>query len=360
MKLQKAAIFFAVFVVIVELFIIAILLNRIRFPFDGMGYTGRFIYGNGQTPVIGSAEPILVIWGTRVSPDDIPPRYEGFLRTVNTPSLHDEPIPNSELYYYGFVIRLNTTYIKINSDGFRDREFPIMKPAGTKRIVMLGDSLTMGMGVNSSDTYPKVLEEKLKVSNSSSSRYEVLNFGVLGYNTKDEVDFLINRALKYSPDIVTITYVCNDVEDNVRVSEIAKKYWETHNLTGRQLTDAENILASTQIWTESAMDVQKNYDHYWSEVAATSLEEFSSLSKVYNFKPVVIYWQCEYAYPQEMVKLKEISERLGFDFIDTSSMFIDHPRSDLALRYPDGHLNPFGNRIMAEKIFEGLKDHALI
>src|SRR5947209_20240288 len=49
----------------------------------------------------------------------------------------------------------------INSDGFRDREFSPAKPAGTQRIVCVGDSYTYGWGVDVRDSYPKQLERAL-------------------------------------------------------------------------------------------------------------------------------------------------------------------------------------------------------
>jgi hypothetical protein len=47
-------------------------------------------------------------------------------------------------------------YVKINSRGLRDREFPFEKPANTLRIGVFGDSFTFGEGVQNDEAYPKV------------------------------------------------------------------------------------------------------------------------------------------------------------------------------------------------------------
>jgi hypothetical protein len=50
---------------------------------------------------------------------------------------------------------------KINSDGLRDTEHSLQKPAGVYRIALLGDSATEGLQVALKDTYGKVLERML-------------------------------------------------------------------------------------------------------------------------------------------------------------------------------------------------------
>jgi hypothetical protein len=71
----------------------------------------------------------------------------------------------------------------------------------------LGDDVVYGYGVASKDSLPKQLEAAYKANAKS---VEVLNFGVLGYDTQQEVEFFKVRGLKYSPEIVVVVYVMND------------------------------------------------------------------------------------------------------------------------------------------------------
>ena len=72
----------------------------------------------------------------------------------------------------------------INQAGFRDYVYTKHKPAGTFRIIVIGDSTTAGNGVKALEkTYPKVLEKILNKGQGSHRRYEVLNMGVGGYHT---------------------------------------------------------------------------------------------------------------------------------------------------------------------------------
>lgn len=113
------------------------------------------------------------------------------------------------------AMRLMNVMVEINSDGMRDREYPIS--GGDKyRIIVLGDSLTFGWGVEQEDTFENILEENL----SKMSPVEVLNFGAGNYNTEQEVNYFIKKGLKYKPDKVVLFYFINDAEITPKKSDL--------------------------------------------------------------------------------------------------------------------------------------------
>jgi lysophospholipase L1-like esterase len=91
--------------------------------------------------------------------------------------------------------------IKTNSDSLRDVEHSIDKPPNTYRIVVIGDSMTFGWGVNLEDTWWKILEDKLN-NNSKNIKYEVINLGVWMYTYDQQYLRLKEKGLKYQPDLV--------------------------------------------------------------------------------------------------------------------------------------------------------------
>lgn len=95
----------------------------------------------------------------------------------------------------------------INEDGFGDRKFERTRTPGTVRIVVLGDSVAFGYGVDPDESFPKALEREL---NSMQPGHEVLNFGVGGYNTVQEVEFYRVKAREWKPDVILLSYVLND------------------------------------------------------------------------------------------------------------------------------------------------------
>jgi len=100
-----------------------------------------------------------------------------------------------------------TTYgrkLTINSLGMRDREYSVTKPRNTDRILVLGGSYTWGYGVADDEIFTEVLETKL--AEFGDARYEVLNMGVSGWGTDQELLFLTDEGFQFSPDIVVSAF----------------------------------------------------------------------------------------------------------------------------------------------------------
>lgn len=105
------------------------------------------------------------------------------------------------------------SFVSINNDGMRDSEHTVAKPPGTIRIAVLGDSFAEAMQVPQEQTFWAVLGREL--SSCARRSYEVLNFGVSGYGTAQELLMLRHRVWRYNPDIVLLAFFSgNDVRNN--------------------------------------------------------------------------------------------------------------------------------------------------
>jgi len=106
--------------------------------------------------------------------------------------------------------------VRITSDGRRDRERPVPKPAGTFRIAVLGDSYAEALQVDQDQTFWAVLESQLNdCPRFAGQTVEVLNFGVSGFGTAQELEMLRNYVWPYQPDLVLLAFLTgNDVSDN--------------------------------------------------------------------------------------------------------------------------------------------------
>lgn len=96
--------------------------------------------------------------------------------------------------------------LKINSIGFRCEE--ISKAAKTK-ILVLGDSIIFARYLNYNDTGVSILERLLK-NNSGRDDIQVINGGLSGRNTSEEVSLLENIYDKVKPSIVILGICVND------------------------------------------------------------------------------------------------------------------------------------------------------
>ena len=100
----------------------------------------------------------------------------------------------------------------------RDREHARAKPADTVRIAVLGDSFAEAMHVPMEQTFWSLLERKLQECNAfPGKQVEVINFGVSGYGTAQELLTLRQKVWDYSPDLVVLAFTTyNDIYDNSR------------------------------------------------------------------------------------------------------------------------------------------------
>jgi hypothetical protein len=109
--------------------------------------------------------------------------------------------------------------VRINDRGLRDHERQYEKPADVIRIAVLGNSWTEALQVPLEKTYCFLLERKLaRCQCFIGKRVEVLNFGVSGYSTAQELLTLRYEVRKYHPDIVILAfYSARDVANNMRM-----------------------------------------------------------------------------------------------------------------------------------------------
>jgi lysophospholipase L1-like esterase len=95
-----------------------------------------------------------------------------------------------------------------NNFGFRDNDIPA--PALDRyRIVIVGDSLTWGQGIEESERFSNLIARAL------GPRYEVINLGIPGNDMPQHLDVL-TTALSLSPNFVLLQLYIND--------------WETRNM----------------------------------------------------------------------------------------------------------------------------------
>lgn len=117
------------------------------------------------------------------------------------------------------------SYVRINAQGMRDdRDITLNKPADVFRIAVLGDSYAEALQVDVRKTFWRLLEMQLNACDfTPGKRVEVLNFGVSGYSTAQELLALRHRVKPFQPDLVILAFLSgNDVRDNSK--DIAGAY----------------------------------------------------------------------------------------------------------------------------------------
>ena len=130
------------------------------------------------------------------------------LRSIITP--HPNPkimydmLPDQSVQFQGVPVRLN-------SCGLRGVDRAIEKPDNVIRIAFLGDSFTFGWGVEEEHSFVEVTGEILnRYLDGQDTSVEMLNLGIPGYSTFQEVELFLKERKEFQPDIVVVFFIQND------------------------------------------------------------------------------------------------------------------------------------------------------
>jgi lysophospholipase L1-like esterase len=111
---------------------------------------------------------------------------------------------------------------RTNSAGFRGPDVAKRPEPGVFRIVVAGDSVTMGSGVWEKQAYPALLEARLN-ERAEGIRYEVLNLGLSGINTKWVARRIETIGLPHHPHLIVYGYTMDDIDGPASISTVTKE-----------------------------------------------------------------------------------------------------------------------------------------
>ncbi len=128
--------------------------------------------------------------------------------------------------YDHFPERLRPT---LNSLGYRDEEHADEKPAGTVRILVLGDSLTFGHGVADDEIWPRQLQQ------IAGAGVEVITLAQNGWSTTDELRAFERDGRRFDPDLVVVGVVDNDLQPPIDEPSGQQREWRVFGKISKQL-----------------------------------------------------------------------------------------------------------------------------
>lgn len=105
---------------------------------------------------------------------------------------------------YGFDVQ-----VEINAQGFRGPAIAPAKDASKTRVLVVGDSLVWGFGVEQEEIFTSKMAAQCQ-------DLEVINFGVSGYSTDQELLLFKEQGKALKPDVVVLVVSGNDFDDNTR------------------------------------------------------------------------------------------------------------------------------------------------
>ncbi len=136
---------------------------------------------------------------------------------------------------------LENRLINTNSDHLLGSEIPETKDPSTIRILLLGDSSPVGLGLKSrQQAFGEILKYLLELEYLGNRKFELINAAVSGYTSEQIKLFLTRRGWQYQPDLVILYCGNNDAS----ISGPA---------TDRELIEAQNLTFLRQILSKMAL-----------------------------------------------------------------------------------------------------------
>jgi lysophospholipase L1-like esterase len=233
-----------------------------------------------------------------------------------------------------------------NRHGLRDDDCTLLSAQGTFRILTVGDSFTFGQGVEHHATYTERLESLLN-NRRGGKRYEVLNAGVCGANTAGELQYCLEKGMRFAPDAILLQFYINDLdystsaEGEVHLLEhIMKPIWRSYVLFF--LRDRLRALSSgsrSDLLQRFAAVVQ-NDQRGWRDCAA-ALDRFGQLSRETGVPIIlVLFPHMGKPHPATKVVHAAVSERAGkagLQVVDLDGAFSELPPDEQVVSSIDHH-----------------------
>lgn len=268
-----------------------------------------------------------------------------------------------------------------NSIGLRDIEHDIVKKNGTYRILGLGDSFTYGAGAMFENTYLYQLEKNLNSRQGIHPKIEIIKAGISRSFPEAERLFLENYGIQYSPDLVLIGFVPNDIVDTMMadtsVSVTPEGFLKTGNdglgNLGTWLYLHSHLWRFIRFNLFSASERLYWADKYrkdglcspaWIKIESEFLKMKEIVART-GAKMGIVYipmnskWDDKIRYPQQ--RIKEWAEKNSVLFIPTIDEFkLLSQRSEKLFWDKDGHCTPAGYKIIADTLFKKLTDERIV
>ncbi len=255
----------------------------------------------------------------------------------------------------------------INRHGFRGPEVPFEKPAGVRRVVMLGDSFTLGIGVRDEHTLPRFVERELAGSNAP---IEVINLGRSASSTPEQVEILESFGLSFAPDVVVLVVFLNDSwrRGTLRILEDERKVWKR---VRRRFQLADLAIGAVSRWRMHHRMIEHYHEGYrpdspgWLAMQEAMLRAKDRVEGVGGrlvvaLHPVLIDLDGDHPFEPIHEEIGRFCRASGLPFIDLLPPLRGRRDRDLWVHPVDHHPNEVTHEITGRAIAGFLRDENLL
>lgn len=249
---------------------------------------------------------------------------------------------------------------RVNSLGLRGGECSLEPEVGRTRIALLGDSFALGIGVRDEDTLAAQLERAL-----GAREHEVLNFGVSGTETREQVNYLEGFILGFRPQMVVLIFFLNDAQRDSSIAFLSQpRTWAAL----RRHSHLVNALIAA---LERGTLRKQMREHYlqgyapdsaaWAEVcaeldrAARLLSERGIAFCVAIHPVLVDLERASYPFAEIHTAVLSFCRARGIEVVDLYEALEGLRARDLWVHPNDQHPNEEANRLSADWLADALR-----
>ncbi|MGC2109738.1 MAG: SGNH/GDSL hydrolase family protein [Candidatus Korobacteraceae bacterium] len=247
-----------------------------------------------------------------------------------------------------------------NSLGMANPEYGYAKPPHTRRIALIGDSISLGPY---GQDYEALLEKRLNQTGLTpdTQQFQILNFAVYGYNVLQMMDVMLNTAPKFHPDVYLVALTTLEANKNkastaqqiarLKLDGVDLKYDYLKQIAaqaGVQPTDHLNVMMRklapfhTQV-TRWALTTMR--DH-----AAAEGAQMVVLLVPAPIDPEIV--------SEIFDEIRPVVDGLGVPVIDLRNTFRHRPLEKLQIEYGvDVHPNAAGHEIIFDNLYKQLQQN---
>jgi hypothetical protein len=248
--------------------------------------------------------------------------------------------------------------LQTNHWGMQDDEYSQIHPAGCYRIAMIGSSNVMASGVTRDEDFETLVENRLNQENTGNpySSYEILNFAVAGYNPLTQVWVLQEKALAFEPD--ALFYVAHAGDQKRTVYNLSARVHQGVKLEDPFLIE---LCRRAGVNTDTAQSlIQRRLTPLGEELYAWTLRKLADTCRAKRIRPVFVMLPI-LGSPDSPENDLRLANEAGFHVVDLTGAFGEYYwKKTLWITEWDGHPNPTGHRMIADRLYELLRRDQVI
>lgn len=262
----------------------------------------------------------------------------------------------------------------LNAEGYRDIDHSLEAEPGVTRVLLLGDSFTVGQGVSQADYYPAVLR------NYAGDKFEFIIAALPGASTGDQVRMLETYGCQFEPDVLIVGLVPNDLENlpNAPVVAEDRKFFASDEVANpdlayvldyyiNRMTEGFDSRYDYWDWESDLFDPEQPWLGQW-EMLVTDLAaqaEKCNIEHRYAFSlPYALDYRQENILTETARKytiMLDVFRKAGFKTVDLFPAYLEtfgeRPYRTLWALPNDGHPNAELHHWYAEQIWNVLESN---